>query len=348
MLSKRSISVLVALGLVLGACSTPKQEIYEVPPEKMAEEMRLPPPTPAVPAYVIRAPEGFDPEELAAIDEVEGTAVVATMHVERFKVKGRTIKVGGVDPMAFRPIAPSASRDADFVWLSLLSRYAVVTHDVSGLLTGKEAGDVRLPGAGKPIPVGALADNSHPNVADVIVAKDQVETIEWGEPDLVIVGAETGTTLQNLGRDLRTVATGGEVERIPLETTRTVRRQDVPQPYVGAPASSTSVAGLHPTLAESVRRVMAASDGRVWIVSGFRTTARQYELWVGALQKYGDPEIADNWVAPPGHSYHERGLAVDLGGDVEYAAQLVAELRLPLWRPMSWEPWHFEVVGSRG
>lgn len=93
---------------------------------------------------------------------------------------------------------------------------------------------------------------------------------------------------------------------------------------------------------------MAASNGRVWIVSGYRSTARQYQLWVGALQKYGDPEIADNWVAPPGHSYHERGLAVDLGGDVEYAAQLVAELRLPMWRPMSWEPWHFEVVGSRG
>jgi hypothetical protein len=44
---------------------------------------------------------------------------------------------------------------------------------------------------------------------------------------------------------------------------------------------------------------------------------------------------------------HELGLAVDLQGDVETAARLVEELGLPLWRPMAYEPWHFELVGSR-
>ena len=54
-----------------------------------------------------------------------------------------------------------------------------------------------------------------------------------------------------------------------------------------------------------------------------------------------------DWVAPPGHSMHERGLAVDLGGDLARAVQLIDELDLPLHRPLANEPWHFELIGSR-
>ncbi|MEA2485709.1 MAG: D-alanyl-D-alanine carboxypeptidase, partial [Actinomycetota bacterium] len=59
-------------------------------------------------------------------------------------------------------------------------------------------------------------------------------------------------------------------------------------------------------------------------------------------------EAADDWVAPPGGSMHERGLAVDLGGDLQLAVRIVAQLHLPLWRPLMNEPWHFELIGSRG
>jgi Flp pilus assembly protein TadG len=111
---------------------------------------------------------------------------------------------------------------------------------------------------------------------------------------------------------------------------------------------STTTTGLQPALKLAVDRLIDASNGRVYLVSGTRSTARQTELWKEALAKYGDPEIADNWVAKPGNSNHEAGLAVDLGGDLGLAVRLVDELGLPLWRPMSWEPWHFELTGSRG
>lgn len=104
---------------------------------------------------------------------------------------------------------------------------------------------------------------------------------------------------------------------------------------------------LDPRVADALDRLLAAGRGRVWVVSGFRDPAEQERLWADALRRYGSPEIADNWVARPGHSMHEKGLAVDLGGDVEYAAELVDRLGLPLWRPMGWEPWHFELAGSR-
>ena len=90
--------------------------------------------------------------------------------------------------------------------------------------------------------------------------------------------------------------------------------------------------------------MIAASDGRIWIESGDRDTATQQRLWDEAVAKYG-PEEARNWVAPPGHSNHEKGIAADLGGDLELAAQLAPQFGL--YRPMDWEPWHLEPMGSR-
>jgi D-alanyl-D-alanine carboxypeptidase/Putative Flp pilus-assembly TadE/G-like len=102
--------------------------------------------------------------------------------------------------------------------------------------------------------------------------------------------------------------------------------------------------GLHPLLAASVRQLIAVSDGRVHLVSGFRSAQEQARLWQRAVAKYGSAEEADNWVARPGTSMHERGLAVDLGGDLDAAVGLVRDLRLPLHRPLANEPWHFELL----
>jgi secretion/DNA translocation related TadE-like protein len=129
---------------------------------------------------------------------------------------------------------------------------------------------------------------------------------------------------------------------------RAVIELDKLAPAPLSPHGSSTSAGLQPAMRRAVDRLIEASNGHVYLVSGTRSTARQTELWHEALEKYGDPEIADNWVARPGTSKHEAGLAVDLGGDLGLAVRLVDELGLPLWRPMPWEPWHFELTGSRG
>lgn len=117
-------------------------------------------------------------------------------------------------------------------------------------------------------------------------------------------------------------------------------------PSLLAPAQVSSADGLHPGLAAAVDTLVTASAGRVWIVSGLRSSERQARLWSEALHEYGSPEAADDWVARPGTSMHEKGLAVDLGGDLERAAELVERLGLPLHRPLPNEPWHFELSGS--
>lgn len=93
--------------------------------------------------------------------------------------------------------------------------------------------------------------------------------------------------------------------------------------------------------------MVAVSDGAIWINSGDRDTETQTRLWDEAVAKYG-PDEARNWVAPPGNSFHEKGQAADLGGDLTLAAKLAPQFGL--WFPMpgdDWEPWHVEPIGSR-
>ncbi|MBW3594166.1 MAG: D-alanyl-D-alanine carboxypeptidase family protein [Actinobacteria bacterium] len=128
----------------------------------------------------------------------------------------------------------------------------------------------------------------------------------------------------------------------------TARARAVIEPELFRPQGELfAAAGMHPVLRASVEKLIAHSGGAVSVTSGYRSLREQQMLWTSALQRYGSAEAADDWVAPPGHSMHEKGLAVDLGGDLALAARLVEELGLPLHRPLPHEPHHFELVGSR-
>ena len=104
---------------------------------------------------------------------------------------------------------------------------------------------------------------------------------------------------------------------------------------------------MRPGLADAVNRLVIAGHGAIRVVSGFRSSAAQVALWSEALERYGDAKTADDWVARPGDSMHERGLAVDLGGDLGLAVHLIERKQLPLYQPLANEPWHFELRGSR-
>jgi hypothetical protein len=135
--------------------------------------------------------------------------------------------------------------------------------------------------------------------------------------------------------------------RVAIATIRAEARAVIDPQEIVPSSVAFDARGLNPRLARAVEVLIESSGGRVHVRSGYRSPRRQAELWGAALNRYGDPEIADNWVAPPGRSMHTRGLAVDIGGDVELAVRLIEELDLPLYRPLAHEPWHFELVGSR-
>lgn len=105
--------------------------------------------------------------------------------------------------------------------------------------------------------------------------------------------------------------------------------------------------GLHPLLRDRLLAAIQASGGKIYLVSGYRSKERQQKLWSDALAKYGDPEIADNWVANPNNgkgSNHMHGLAVDVGGDIDFLRK--NGHLFGLTAPMSWEPWHWQLAGT--
>ena len=85
-----------------------------------------------------------------------------------------------------------------------------------------------------------------------------------------------------------------------------------------------------------------ASGGRLSVVSGYRSVEEQQALW-DASDKTG------TWVAAPGKSNHNHGVAVDLGFETDDATDWAHAnaARFGLMFPMDYEPWHIEPVGVR-
>jgi hypothetical protein len=200
-----------------------------------------------------------------------------------------------------------------------------------GLFIEGAAQRVRAQAAADAAALAAVAESA-PGAAGAH-AEEARRFAEGNGASLIRCVCEPGTTSVVV-----TVAVGG--------SEATARATIDPNAFLGDP-TDPDASRLDPRLEATVERLMKASGGRVTLVSGWRSSYHQQELWAEALIEYGDPEIADNWVARPGTSMHERGLAVDLGGDLDLAVSLVERLGLPIYRPMTNEPWHFELVGSR-
>lgn len=125
---------------------------------------------------------------------------------------------------------------------------------------------------------------------------------------------------------------------------------------------------IDPSFRNRLLNMIRDSNGRVGIGESMRSTEaqekefyrRHHEMtqaeidagveadrsWNGKLWKLNEGEVG---LAPPGHSYHEVGLAVDLTGDTTWAVQNAAKYGLKHFAHLS-EPWHFqpaEIPASR-
>lgn len=122
------------------------------------------------------------------------------------------------------------------------------------------------------------------------------------------------------------------------------------------------IKGLKGPFADKMARFLhaaAAAGKTIKINSGYRSIARQAQLYAAAVAKYGAAG-ARKWVAPPGRSKHNYGLAIDLvygnnsdARGTQTAAGRAAKMwahanaaRFGLNFRMGHEPWHIEPSGA--
>jgi hypothetical protein len=243
----KSATALVAAVCVMTAGCGSRNDVFERPPDgppsESARTLDLPDPVSAAPAYVARLTHPVRPVQLAHVDHAPGVAVATAVSVQSVRVLGpsgpRKLEVGVVEPLEFRAIAPSATRDADFVWTSLLAGNAVITFDAAKALGVKGGGTISL-GRDRLISVGAFADNGSPNVADVLIASNVGRRIGFDAPRMVMVGAKSGVVFDKLAEDLR--------ERLPGARLKRLAPRGAPSAGAPSQATGTSAGALIGTM----------------------------------------------------------------------------------------------------
>lgn len=124
---------------------------------------------------------------------------------------------------------------------------------------------------------------------------------------------------------------------------------------------ASAIQGLQDTFAVKLSRMLQSAPPEIreglGVFSGARSNERQAELWKDALAKYGSVDEARRWVAPPGHSEHNKGNAADLsynGQSLADAPENVVKWlhdnagQYGLKFPLGNENWHVEDDSTRG
>ncbi len=121
----------------------------------------------------------------------------------------------------------------------------------------------------------------------------------------------------------------------------------------GGATRPDSFSGMNPQFSSALSNMFASAppaiQRQLGVSSGYRSPARQAQLYRQAVQKYGSPAAARRWVAPPGNSQHNKGNAADLKYLSPQAKAWVRE-NAPSYGlsfPLSNEPWHIELSTAR-
>lgn len=231
--------------LVLAACGG--NASYDVLPDRSmaaARGITLPDPVTATPAFLLKFDRPISPARTEKAATARGVAVAVPMTLSEERVEGPTgigtLRVGAVDPLLFRALAPEPTRAAEFVWTALVSGEAVVTFDTADALGVEGAGDVAI--GNTQLRAGAVADNGVPNLADVLVADFVAEDAGLPGPRLLAIGVKDPDRTGAAGRALRERFPDAKVRRLLGEVPDPIEPAD---PEVVGSSSGGLIGTLH-------------------------------------------------------------------------------------------------------
>ena len=121
----------------------------------------------------------------------------------------------------------------------------------------------------------------------------------------------------------------------------------------GGATRPDAMSGLNPQFNSSLQNLFSHAPAEIQsslgLKSAYRSPEVQAQLYNQALQKYGSEQAARQWVAPPGKSNHNHGMAADLSFASPEARQWAHDNagQYGLSFPLSNEPWHVELASAR-
>jgi hypothetical protein len=262
---KITTSILISLSF-LTACGGGVPAPGEARPPGAAPPIDLPAVERAVPAYAAVLDQPATDAEIEKVKAIKGVAAAAFMPrgevtVATEETSGSMV-VGVVDPLDFRPITPEATRDAQFVWSSLLRGDAVVTFAAAEEMGIDGAATIVLGSAGE-VRVGAYADNGVPNYADILVNREVGTKLGLEDARLAVVGSEPGVNRNGIRRRLAAGLDGEQLVNLLPETPEFLT--------AGSPEMVGPVKGLIPTMPFELAEGGFIEPDEAWVEKNIMT-----------------------------------------------------------------------------
>lgn len=153
-------------------------------------------------------------------------------------------------------------------------------------------------------------------------------------------------------------ATG--VDHSPLEKADIEHADEYLKRVLSSDKPESYISGLDDHFAVNLAKLIDSAPPDIkkglGVLSGARSVKRQGQLFGDAVKKYGSVAAARKWVAPPGHSMHNHGKAVDLSWNSKRLDQAPGYVIKWLHQnadayglnfPLGNENWHIEPKGIR-
>ncbi|MFN2389581.1 MAG: M15 family metallopeptidase [Actinomycetota bacterium] len=233
----RALTAFAAVAVVLGACGGSVPEQAEVPAPELDQTLALPPVVDATPAFAVKLAAPATDRRIKRARNKPGVALIVPVRVGRVRAalghRRARLRVAAADPMQLRPLTPVVTRDADFVWTSLLLGNAVLGFDAARRLDTSGTG--RLDLGAMELGIGALAETGAP-APDVLVNEHTGVQLDLPDPALLLVAARPKADLEPIRRSLRKLFPGARVRALSVPDEPGAGEAPPPPPAAGGTA----------------------------------------------------------------------------------------------------------------
>jgi hypothetical protein len=143
------------------------------------------------------------------VSETQGVISIARVglgHVNTQSDSGSAdVSLAWADPIEFRPLSPSATANAEFVWRGLMRGEVFLAHEESRILAAASGARLFMeaPGGVRALRVGGVVSNGTPNLAGALISSSQATVLRLTPPNLLLIGKDPETSLNDLQRRLK-------------------------------------------------------------------------------------------------------------------------------------------------